>query len=268
MFTNLIESDSHRKEFKRRSSFFLATTAAYSLILFAAAVAGVLLYDAKVEAQNTDLLINLWIPPVKTDVNRDTPRDTRQARRPTATNAPVDPNLTVQMRTSDPGKVDPLKAPEFIATSGVNLPPATGPIVIGPKNADPPGLPPGDGGTGNCTNCTGTGPNVHVDTGSAPAPVPIKPKVLTSSLLMAKAVSLPKPVYPSVARQVHLEGAVNVQILVDEHGKVVSARAVKGNPVFLKASEDAALRARFTPTLLGNQPVKVQGVITYNFSLQ
>src|SRR5712671_7428448 len=65
MFTNLIESDSHQKEFKRRSSFFLATVAAYALILSAAGVASIYAYDAHLEAQNTELTVDLWVPPVK-----------------------------------------------------------------------------------------------------------------------------------------------------------------------------------------------------------
>jgi len=71
-----------------------------------------------------------------------------------------------------------------------------------------------------------------------------------------------------MARQIRAQGSVNVQILVDEQGKVVSAQAVSGHPLLTFAAKEAALRARFTPTLLNGQPVKVQGVITYNFVLQ
>ena len=65
MFTNLIESDSHRKEFKRRSSFFFATVAAYALILSAAGIASIYAYDAHLEAQRTELMVDLWVPPIK-----------------------------------------------------------------------------------------------------------------------------------------------------------------------------------------------------------
>ena len=71
-----------------------------------------------------------------------------------------------------------------------------------------------------------------------------------------------------MAKQIRAQGPVNVQILVDEHGNVISAHAVNGHPALIHAAEDAARRARFTPTMLNNQPVKVQGVITYNFVLQ
>src|SRR2546422_5644390 len=83
MFTNLIESDSHRKEFKRRSSFFVVTTAAYALLLFVAGIASIYAYDARLEAQNTELLVDFWLPPVK-PIADDTPQPVRRA--PASTN--------------------------------------------------------------------------------------------------------------------------------------------------------------------------------------
>src|SRR5882762_6243440 len=99
MFTNLIESDSHRQEFKRRSSFFLATVAAYALILFTAGIASIYAYDAHLEAQNTDITLLSWVPPVKPVVDRERPRDPQQPRRTAPSNAPVDRTARVQERT-------------------------------------------------------------------------------------------------------------------------------------------------------------------------
>ena len=87
-------------------------------------------------------------------------------------------------------------------------------------------------------------------------------------MLMSKIVSLPQPPYPAMAKQIKVSGPVPVQILIDETGKVLSAHAVSGSPLLTRAAEDAAARARFTPTVLNGVPVKVQGVITYNFVLQ
>jgi len=87
-------------------------------------------------------------------------------------------------------------------------------------------------------------------------------------VLISKAISLPQPAYPPIAKQIRAQGPVNIQILVDEQGKVISAQVVSGNPTLVTAARDAAMRARFTPTLLNNQPVKVQGTIVYNFVLQ
>jgi TonB family protein len=71
-----------------------------------------------------------------------------------------------------------------------------------------------------------------------------------------------------MAKRIGVQGPVNVQILIDESGRVISAQAVKGNALLTTAAVEAARRATFTPTRLSGQPVKVQGVITYNFVLQ
>ena len=72
----------------------------------------------------------------------------------------------------------------------------------------------------------------------------------------------PQPVPVDVA--LVTEGPL--QVTIDEEGKVISAKAVSGHPFLRGVSEKAAWSARFTPTLLANVPVKVTGVITYNFT--
>ena len=58
-----------------------------------------------------------------------------------------------------------------------------------------------------------------------------------------------------------------MQLTVDESGRVVEARAISGHMLLRPAGVEAARRAKFTPTLLCGKPVKVTGVITYNFVL-
>jgi protein TonB len=266
MFTNLIESDSHRQEFKRRSSFFLATVAGYALILFAAGIAGILGYDARVEAQTSSLEFLEWVPPVE-HVDVDRPRATQPTRRPIRSNAPVDPHLDIPMRTRAEAPVtDPSKIPEDIGIVGPTVPPVTGPVRLGRENLNPPGLPSTQGTCVTC-NSSETQPRVAVDN-DTPTPVKPKPQRLSSKVLASKAISLPQPPYPMIAKQMGAQGQVNVQILVDETGRVISAQILSGHPTLVGAAKEAALRARFTPTLLNDQPVKVQGVIIYNFVLR
>jgi len=94
---------------------------------------------------------------------------------------------------------------------------------------------------------------------------PRVPKVISGGVLNGKATSLPKPAYPPAARTVRASGAVSVQVLVDERGNVVSASAVSGHPLLRSAAVQAARGAKFSPTMLSGQAVKVSGVITYNF---
>src|SRR5258706_11600958 len=132
MFTNLIESDSHRKEFKRRSSFFLATISAYALILSAAGVASIYAYDAHLEAQNTDLTLLSWVPPVKPVAERQIARNPETIRRSAPSNAPVDRNVTESVRTAAVAPTsDPTKVPDNVGTRASDIPPVTGAFRIG-----------------------------------------------------------------------------------------------------------------------------------------
>ena len=63
------------------------------------------------------------------------------------------------------------------------------------------------------------------------------------------------------------QGVVTVEVILDESGKVVSAKAKDGPAILRDAAEQAAQKARFTPTKLSGQPVKVSGVIQYKFAL-
>ncbi len=85
-------------------------------------------------------------------------------------------------------------------------------------------------------------------------------------ILNGKAISLPKPVYPGAARASRAAGIVVIKVIIDETGKVIDVEDMCGaHPFLIDASKEAALKARFTPTLLSGVPVKVTGVITYNF---
>jgi TonB family protein len=93
-------------------------------------------------------------------------------------------------------------------------------------------------------------------------------KPLSGGLLNNKAITLPKPEYPPVAKAARQSGTVSVQVVVDENGQVISARAVAGPPLLQSAAVKAAQEAIFSQTKLSGKPVKVTGIITYNFSLQ
>lgn len=85
--------------------------------------------------------------------------------------------------------------------------------------------------------------------------------------LNSKALSLPKPIYPQMGKQMRVEGMVKVLVVVDESGRVISARAENGHVLLRQSAVNAARLARFTPVLVSGQPVAVSGFITYTFSL-
>jgi TonB family protein len=94
---------------------------------------------------------------------------------------------------------------------------------------------------------------------------PVKP--ISGGVLNGKATSLPVPVYPQAARNARAAGMVTVEVVIDGSGKVISAKATSGHSLLQQAAVQAAQQARFTPTLLSGQPVKITGVINYNFGL-
>ena len=102
-----------------------------------------------------------------------------------------------------------------------------------------------------------------------PEAKPTPPRApISGGVLNGKAISLPKPAYPPIARAAHAAGTVVVQVLIDENGNVISAHAVSGHPLLQAVAVGAARQARFSPTKLSGQPVKVTGVIQYNFVAQ
>jgi TonB family protein len=264
MFTNLIESSSHAREFKRRGSFFLFTTVTYFLLFAIAGLASIYAYDARLEDQNTQEIVMLSpvdLPapavapahnatPVRGTVRNDLPQ--RATRMSTVDTPQVVPERT----SSEPNKYLP--------------PPRSGDYLVTGHDVDLIG-PGGSGSGGSAVSSGNSTPAIEVGT---PPPLPTtvdkpKPQVIHKSIVLnGEALSLPKPPYPAIAKLLRIQGPVNVQVLISETGKVISAKAVSGNPSLVTAAQQAALQARFSPTMLGEQPVKVSGIITYNFVLQ
>ncbi|MFN2511032.1 MAG: tetratricopeptide repeat protein [Pyrinomonadaceae bacterium] len=102
----------------------------------------------------------------------------------------------------------------------------------GPKSSDMPGAPDSDDGGG---------------------------------VLNGMALILPKPSYPEEARVARVSGKVEVKVTIDETGKVIRACGISGHALLIRQSEIAGYQAKFTPTLLSGMPVKVTGIITYNY---
>jgi protein TonB len=100
----------------------------------------------------------------------------------------------------------------------------------------------------------------------SPGPKPIL-KPVSGGVLNGTAIQLPPPVYPDAAKRMRTQGVVSVDVILDETGKVVSANASSGPTILRDAAVAAALKARFSPTKLSGQPVKVSGVINYKFAL-
>ena len=96
-------------------------------------------------------------------------------------------------------------------------------------------------------------------------PPTTKPKI-SGGVVNGKILSLPKPIYPKEALVRGVVGKVVVEVTVDEQGIVIDARTLSGNPILRSSAEYAARQARFGPTLLSGQPVKVTRLVNYDFN--
>lgn len=91
-------------------------------------------------------------------------------------------------------------------------------------------------------------------------PVTTKIETLNTPILNGAAVSLPKPKYPKAASDNCITGLVEVKVSINESGRIISAVAVRGNPVLRKPAVDAAKAARFS-----RKPQRKSGYLVYNF---
>ena len=263
MFNNLIESSSHRKEFRRRGSFFVITTVTYAFMLALTGVASIYAYDARLEEQNYEQVIMMLpsepapITPKPPDPTKTRDNGARSAM-PERAVAMVDvnrPDVKPDAVSVTPNKVLPLPQ-GLVRITGTD------------KNPEIPG---GGGNDDSRGGRTASQQRIIVTddlTTPPPAQPPAKRIVVSKKVLNSEAITLPKPIYPSLARQIRLQGQVVVQVLIDERGKVISAQTVSGHDLLTLAAKNAAMQARFTPTMIGDQPVKVSGVIIYNFVMQ
>jgi periplasmic protein TonB len=268
MFDTLVESGSHREDMARKGSFLLGTLVIYAVVLVAATVISIYWYNSTIPDPSLELL-TLVAPVPMTAEEPPKPQEepkpvTRQEqtvamRQEISVIAPVTKSQEVAKETTKEvarnkslgvqiGDRDIGSSAEITSTTGTGVLAGT----------------PGSGGGGS-------GP--VVDTGEPPPPPAPKPTPtprrapISGGVLNGKAISKPQPPYPQIAKAARASGTVTVQITVDESGRVISASAVSGHPLLRAAAEGAARQARFSPTLLSGQPVKVTGVITYNFVL-
>lgn len=162
---------------------------------------------------------------------------------------------------------DPPPPPAVAASAPVATPSPTEGGQAQP-DAKQPGESPAESTTANASAAPNTGDAKPDEGDPATATGAKKRRPIQGGILNGKAISLPKPDYPAEAKQAKASGNVVVQVTVDESGIVSDAKALSGHPLLVQAAVNAAILARFSPTTLMGEPVKVMGVIVYNFVAQ
>lgn len=263
MFDNLVESGSHKQDLSRKGSFLLGTIAIYAVIGISLLVGGILYAPAYLDAQ--DLELTTLVAPVPVPQQANEPEKQQEAK-------PQNKDQNVDVRKELIADVSESRvAPKEISAKASDIPPVRRGVTTVLGNESSNAAVPINAGPGTGTG-VGTGPtkvNIEGEPPPPPPPAPTPPRApISGGVLNGKAISLPKPNYPPIARQAHASGTVVVQVTIDENGSVISAHAVSGHPLLQAVSVAAARGARFSPTKLSGQPVKVTGVITYNFVAQ
>jgi protein TonB len=259
MFDNLVESSSHKEDISRKGSFVIATAVIYGVLLVTFFIAGIYWYDNKLgemELELTTLVAPVPVPQQKPDEPK------QEAK-------PVKVEQNVDVRKELIASVDESRLPpKEISAKASDIPPVRRGVttVIGNESSNAANAMPAGPGAGTVV----AAPKVQIaDEPPPPEAKPTPPRApISGGVLNGKAISLPKPAYPPIAKAAHASGTVTVQVTIDENGNVISAHAVSGHPLLQAVAVAAARGARFSPTKLSGQPVKVTGVITYNFVAQ
>lgn len=278
MLDQLVESKSNTRENNRRFGFLLVIF----LIMFSAVVISVgysltQLYNTYLrEGMGGDLELTELVAPIPVEAEEPPPPPEEKPKEVTKVEQNVDVRKeiiqNIMESPTEPPKIEVTKPQVQQRRMDVKT-------VLGSSdsNADRPVA--ADSSERVVTQTQGIGDKTGTTLSSGdgdddapkiekPTPKPTEkpvPKIVSGGVVNSKATNLVKPPYPAAARAVRASGAVNVQVTISENGSVISANAVSGHALLRAAAEQAARQSKFSPTLLSGQPVKVTGVIVYNF---
>jgi TonB family protein len=264
MFDKLIVTEPERAGLKKRKSYFMVSSLIVGALFLTAVVFSIFAADYGLGNGNFEL-VEITMPPEMTQTVEPEPQRPRSEAQ-TTTDLPT---RVVNMPRVDESTIVP-NAISSAPNRYISRP--IGDFRIGATDSVGPGISGRD--TSGTMPATGISSSqlASVDTPDVEAPPAIskepksKPQI-SKGVLNGEAKSLPKPVYTAAARAVRAQGPVTVQVTIDESGRVISANAIKGHYLLREEAEKAARNARFSPTFLSEVPVKVTGVITYNFVL-
>ncbi len=274
MLDNLIESKKNSAENKRLGKYLLTTF----VLVFTLALSGVLwsLFAKDFGMGNEDLELSIVVAPIPIIENKPEPEPLRRPEnsQPNQTNNEISRQTNTQRIEETPLKIGKISVTpntqlarpkgDFKITSGAETN-YIGSLAERGSAKDKTGF----------SDSTQTAQVEKREITIPKPPPPIKKPaaeetkktiIVSDGVINGKATSLPKPPYPQAAKAVGASGKVDVQVTIDENGSVVSAKAISGHPLLRDSAERAARSAKFSPTYLSKQPVKVSGLIVYNFT--
>jgi TonB family protein len=249
MFDRLVES-SRQRQGGGPGGYLFVTSLVYALALVLFVALAVIGFNP-VLADKHAFVAEVTLPPIPADPLPVEPNGY------SCTVLPPDP--TVRLSTKIPDTILP-----EIDVSGfrhINLSSGTfntapgggGGLPVGRGTADPAAPPPTPSPT----------PKIE--------PIPDRksgPNKVSEGVLQGGAIKKVRPVYPEIAKKIRAGGPVQVQVTIAEDGRVMEAFILSGHPSLRNAALEAARQWVFSPTTLSKVPVKVQGMLTFNFVLE
>jgi len=112
------------------------------------------------------------------------------------------------------------------------------------------------------------GPAQTNEIAASPTPVPSQPPKVTLSPGTAERVSRSvEPDYPLLAKQMKVQGAVVLQVLIDKTGSIQELHVVSGPTILASAAQQALRQWHFKPYYQDGQPVETEARVTVNFTI-
>ena len=76
-----------------------------------------------------------------------------------------------------------------------------------------------------------------------------------------------QPQYPNAARQLRIQGLVELEVMVNSAGEVEKVNIVSGNPVLTRPAAEAVKKWKFKQFTIEGKPVSADVPVTINFKL-
>lgn len=279
MLEKLIESTDNGQQSRKMRKFIMGTGTAMSSIFVCGLIFSIFSTNLAMGSQDIDLT-RLFAPAAIPDQAPPPPAEKSEPARSDSSPSKLPSRIENIQRLDEV----PVAVPQKVSTvkSKFRARP-TGPFIVsGNVDSDGSGTPNLRTGTGIGGKDSGSGfvPKQQPEVRKEPAiqtkqtiaeppklpPLVKKDITITEGVINGKALRLVQPTVSATVRSLNLKGQVRVDVLISEEGKVMSATASEGHALLKPLAISAARRSTFTPTLLSKQPVKVRGVILYNFN--
>jgi protein TonB len=255
MFENLVES-AKKTQRRRLWVYFTSTATMWSMLMTGFIGVSIMAYDANMGELLRKKEVFFPIPPPASGGPQNRHRSKTQRQ--------VTANIWDAIKDPPVGIKDPVRVPPIVNFStldeiGFDFGQGDGTgngIGIGVPNGPDDGVPP-DPPRDSTSN------TIRKDPIKQTTSEVINKSVIAQGFVLHRV----EPIYPKIARDNRISGAVIVEVVISKDGNIESATALSGHPLLREAALKAARQWRWRSTTLNGVPVKVMGTITFNFNL-